>query len=288
MQRSRIPLWLGWGLACVFLGTTVLLMWRQSRPTPGVTDENLQKIKSGMSLQEVERILGPGKPGRGPLSATPVDEGLKSADWKYWINPKSPKENWESAFVCAFVDDRLTSDWVTTGTIKGEPNRSIKQVFSIDKLLQPDMGEDRLIYEYRGGFIDCWVEVVIDGKKEVVGLISSRQLRKKGQKLRADEENDVHGQILWNPTSSGPKDLTLLVTATADEQQGLGTTIGLQRGMNRLVKEKWPKLWNEKEWSSFHGPETSTLTPGEEKLLFAYQSPGGERRLMCKLVVGSE
>ena len=99
-----------------------------------------------MSLEEVEQILGPGKPGHGPLSTTLVDEGPISAVWKYWINPKSPKENWESALVCAFVDNRLTRDWVTSGPIKCEPNRFVKQVFSLDKLLHPDMGDDITLF----------------------------------------------------------------------------------------------------------------------------------------------
>ncbi len=211
MFRSRIPYWLGWGLACVFLGMTVLLLWRP------------------------------------------------------------PK------------------DVATSRPINPEPDRFVKQIFSFDKLLQPNMGEERLIYEYRGGYIDCWMEVVTDGKKEVVGLISNQQLRKEGQKMPADSENNVHGQIFWDPASLGAKDLTFLVTATADYAQGLGTSIGLQRGMNHLVKEKYPELWNGKQLgTSWHGPETSTLVPGEEKLLYAFQLTGGEIRLLCKLVVGSK
>jgi hypothetical protein len=158
--------------------------------------------------------------------------------------------------------------------------------FSFDKLLQPNMGEFRLIYQYRGGYIDCWVEVASNGKKEVVGLVSNEQLRMKGQEITTEMEDEVYGQIFWDPKSLGPKDLILMVTATGRRAQGFETTTGVQRGTNHLIKEKWPNLWNRiwngKSVAAF-GPENSTLTAGAAKLLHAYKLTGGEIRLMCKL-----
>jgi hypothetical protein len=287
MHRARILLWLGWGLAVVFLGTTVLVVWQQSRPVAGVTSDSLQKIKEGMSLHDVEQLLGAGRPGPGPLASMVVEQGPESAVWKHWSNPKPSQDGWEDVYALAFVNDRLAKTWSISRPINPGPVRFVKQIFSFPKLLQPPMSEDRLIYEYRGGYVDCWVEVVADGQKEVIGLISHEQLREKREKLTADVEDNTHGLIFWDPTGSGPKDLTLLVTATTHQAQGLVTTSELKQGLNHRIKEKWPELYG--KWhGSFHGPESSLLTPGKEILLYALKSKAGEMRLMCKLIEGSK
>jgi hypothetical protein len=63
-----------------------------------VTKENLDKVREGMTVQEVEAVLGPG------LDTGVVDDAiLETAEkelklppdilWKRWRNPDSPKPN---------------------------------------------------------------------------------------------------------------------------------------------------------------------------------------------------
>jgi hypothetical protein len=273
-------------LACVFLGTTGFLVWQQSRPIPGPTDENYSRIKEGLTLQQVEQILGPGRPGHVPLPSSEVNETPESAEWKYWTNPKTQLEGWEAVYTIAFVDGQVARICYSNRPNNPEPVRFVKPDFSSDKLLkllQPQMGDARKFYQYRGGYIDCWVEVATNGKKEVVSLVSNEQLRMKRQKMTVEMESEVYGQIIWDYKSLEPNDLTLLVTATGHQAQGFETTTGVQRGTNHLIKEKWPDLWNGNVLEGFQ--DTSTLTQGEEKLLYAIKLTDGEIRLMCKLIV---
>jgi hypothetical protein len=245
MSSSRFRLWLGWGLACAFFGTTAFLAWQQLRPGPGVTAENLAKIKEGMPVEEVERILGPGRPGHGPLLSSQLQEAPKSAVWKHWTRLKTGQEGWEDVYVFAFVNGRLAANsWATSRPVNPEPVRYVRQIFTLDKMLRPTMaGDFCLAYEYRGGFVDCWVEAVTGGKKETVGQISGQQLRKNVPNWTVELENNTHGQIFWDPFSSGSDDLNLVVTATADVGQGLDTNFEIQRGVNQGSKKKWTPFW---------------------------------------------
>ncbi len=220
MLSPKLVLWLGWGLAGTFFGTTAFLAWRHLLPGPGVGEEKVVKIKEG-----------------------------------------------------------------TSGPINPEPVRFVKYVLVRDKLLRPTMAggmNDLCSYEYRGGFVDCWLEAESDGKKEALGRISGDQLRKQVQKWSPELENNVHGNIYWDPFASGPDDVNLLVTATADESPALATHFEVRRGVTHRQKEKvfWKKG---EELLSIQGPTDSLLRRNEEMELCFFNYQGGKLRLMCKL-----
>jgi hypothetical protein len=279
MPSSKFGPWLGWSLACVFFGTTAFLAWQQLQPGPGVQSENLGRIKEGMPLEQVERILG-------PLHSSLLAQAPKSAVWKHWTRLKTDQEGWEDVFSLAFVDGRLARTWTTSKPTNPEPDRFVKEVFSLDKLLRPTMGGGDFIlaYEYRGGFVDCWLEASWGERKEAFGQIFGMEFRKKVRKWTAEMENNVHGNIYWDPFSSGSDDINLLVTATADEAQGLLTNFKVQRGVNHGLMEKWTSFGKGEPLTSVHGPEPNyLLVPNEERILYTYKYQDGEIRLMCKL-----
>ena len=145
------------------------------------------------------------------------------------------------------------------------------------------------LYEYRGGYVDCWVEVAAGGKKEVIALISAEEVRKQvddhyaklGRKIPAPH---VRGYIFWDPDSRGENDPTLGVTCIAADGIELNPPI-VVKGTNHLIAEKW-KDHTLQTWST--GLQNGALPPGEEKVLEAPRFSFGEQRLMVKSVVGNE
>jgi hypothetical protein len=80
MRRRRLLL--GAGLLAVLAFAGVLLAPRLLAPEPGVTAENFQRIRKGMTLEEVEAILGqPGSWGNQPPSRFGADDGPVRKVW---------------------------------------------------------------------------------------------------------------------------------------------------------------------------------------------------------------
>jgi hypothetical protein len=67
-------------------------------PPSRVTQENFDKVQDGMTLEQVEALLGPGQ-DRGLLSDAILQEAEKrlklpaDTTWKRWRNGMSPKAN---------------------------------------------------------------------------------------------------------------------------------------------------------------------------------------------------
>ncbi len=73
-RTARQLVWVGIALCVVALALGVT--WRFLGLTPGVTDANFRRVRSGMTVAEVETILGP-HPGLGrPLQVGEVISGL--------------------------------------------------------------------------------------------------------------------------------------------------------------------------------------------------------------------
>ena len=135
------------------------------------------------------------------------------------------------------------------------------------------------LYEYRGGYIDCWVEVAAGGKREVIALISAQEMRKKvdehyaklGRKIPAEH---VRGYIFWDPDSLGQDDPTLGVTCIAADGIELNPPL-VVKGTNHLIAEKW-KDHTSPNCGLPTGLQNGVLPPGEEKLLGALRFSFGE------------
>jgi hypothetical protein len=136
-------------------------------------------------------------------------------------------------------------------------------------------------FEYRGGYIECWIEVESEGKKEVVARISTQEMFQHDAATWPYQVPLIHGHIFWEPESAGEDDVALLVTGTFDAP-GLGTTkIKVEKGTNHQIKEKWSRLGN---IVLTEGSGSQELAVGEEKRILAYKLTGGYLRLMCKFV----
>lgn len=82
--------------------------------SPKVSSENLKRVKKGMTIQQAERILGPGADGRYPAVDRQWDEDwLKSqgipanAVWKHWPDPAQTESQKDIAYNIAFANDRV-------------------------------------------------------------------------------------------------------------------------------------------------------------------------------------
>ncbi len=294
-HRSRLLLWLGWGAAFAFLCTTAWLTWRQLQPIPRATADNIKKVKNGMTLGEVESILGPGREGHLPMVEYLKDmPAYAKANWKHWPGPDLQTGK-DVVYNLPFVDDKLVQTFVTSTTGNWELDQSFITRVNTgaselnDVIYRRYPGHAQMhLYEYRGGYVDCWVEVAAGGKPEVIALISAQEMRTKvdehyaklGRKIPAEH---VRGYIFWDPDSLGPNDPTLGVTCIAADGIELNPPIVI-KGTNHLIAEKW-KDHILQTWST--ELQNGALPPGEEKRLEAPRFSFGELRLMVKSVVCS-
>jgi hypothetical protein len=81
--------------------------------SPKVSAENVKKIEKGMTVQQVEHILGPGQDGRYPPDEKGWDgEWLKSqgipenTSWKHWPDPAQTETQKDIVYNIAFVDGK--------------------------------------------------------------------------------------------------------------------------------------------------------------------------------------
>jgi hypothetical protein len=82
--------------------------------SPKVDSEHVKKVKKGMTVPQVERILGPGKGGRYPLDDKQWDEvwlkrqGIPdNASWKHWPDPAQTQTQKDIVYNIAFVDGKV-------------------------------------------------------------------------------------------------------------------------------------------------------------------------------------
>jgi hypothetical protein len=82
--------------------------------SPKVSWENFKRVEKGMTIQQVERILGPGKDGRYPADEkewAAFENYLKSngipanAVWKHWPDPAQTEK--DVVYNIAFVHDKV-------------------------------------------------------------------------------------------------------------------------------------------------------------------------------------
>jgi hypothetical protein len=120
-RKVRRLAWVGVALCVVLLalGVTERLL----EPSPGVTDANLRRIRNGMTLNEVEGILG------GP-----------AYKWGSWVNldtgEKYSKREWQGpaghAIVSFSEDGRVTN---VSRAVNGGDWAGIEEARPFDRLL---------------------------------------------------------------------------------------------------------------------------------------------------------
>jgi hypothetical protein len=81
---------------------------------PKVSPDAVKRVEKGMTVSQVERILGPGRDGREPPDDNPWDgEWLKAhgvpadAAWKHWPDPAETRTQRGIVYNIAFVDGKV-------------------------------------------------------------------------------------------------------------------------------------------------------------------------------------
>jgi hypothetical protein len=272
-HRSALWLRLGWVLAAGFFCLTAVLAWLQLQPSPKASPDNFAKVKQGMTLRQVEGILGPGKAGYSPFfdaEGSNKPSIPENAVWKQWSYDSGTSE---IVFYVAFADDKVVGSTMT----QQSPRRVVIEQLLLPREFLSEAGLKNQVFLYRGGFLDCWIECHKGGQKEVVGLISAQELRQEGKKILAqtkqwiapDMEKDLHGYIVWEPFGQGENGPTLTVSC-----HFAGRTFS--RVLTGLGKQG---PWNPVAYISF-GPDT--------EIILSMGQMAGDCSLRCKLPAESK
>jgi hypothetical protein len=126
------------------------------------------------------------------------------------------------------------------------------------------LGYKACLYKYEGGWVDCWIEVDVDGKQTVVGEGLGEGVKNIAQ---ADEEQrrrigeHPSGYLLWVRRTEGNKevwDLSLNVVSTDGKAETFSRRTGISPPPLDLAKGSFRGSGG--DCSGFKGP----LTAGEE------------------------